>query len=279
MSGFGAPTRQPGLPTLVRGLKRRSRTSVAPRRPLKRGPKSALQAAVGRALVALVAMTLLAPPAVAQDEGSHIVLNGTSARVRWSDGDSFRILDGEFADTGVRLGGYNTLESYGPVHRWGEWTPAELYALARQAGDFASAGTWTCTTDGQRDHYGRLLVLCPGLTLAMVAAGFGHLFALDQPPAGDALAAQAGAQATHLGIWAKGVPTAIVTSLHSAAEGGDSIYNRVVSTTDGSSTQVIHAETYETCQEVCVEEAGSCLVYVPFDLRYGEARPPCLVVP
>lgn len=235
----------------------------------------AARAFLGLALCALLA-ALPATLATAQEGGAHILLNGETVRVRWSDGDSFRILEGTYADTSVRLSGYNTLESYGPVHRWGEWTPQELYEIAHAASEFTSAGVWTCTTDGSRDHYERLLVSCPELTLAMVASGFGHLFAIDAPATPDQLAAQAGAQAAHLGIWEKGVPPAIVSSLHSAAEGGEHIYNRIVSTTDGTSTQLTHADTYEVCQEVCIEAAGSCLVYVPFDQRYGDHRAPCL---
>jgi micrococcal nuclease len=243
--------------------------------------------ALAIAALAIAATALVAGRASAQETvaGARVVLNGESVRVRWSDGDSFRILEGAYADTGVRLSGYNTLESYGPVHRWGEWTPVELYALARQASDFTRAGLWTCSTDGQQDHYGRLLVDCPGLTLAVVASGFGHLFAIDEPAQPDALAAQAGAQAARLGIWAKGVPAAIVSSLHSADEpsegtGAESpIYNRVVSTIDGSSTQLTHAELYTACQEVCLEQAGSCLVYVPFEQRYGAGRAQCLYAP
>jgi micrococcal nuclease len=255
-------------------MTRRARQSSA-------ASRAALNVTAGLTVTLGLALAVIASTAgtvAAQEGGSRIVLNGETARVRWSDGDSFRILDGAFANTGVRLSGYNTLESYGPIHRWGEWTAVELYALANQSTEFVRAGTWTCTTGGERDHYDRLLVDCPGLTLAMAASGFGHLFAIDTPAAPDAIAAQAGAQAAHLGIWAKGVPTEIVSSLHSAAEGGEVIYNRLISTADGSSRQLIHAETYETCQEVCLEEAGSCLVYVPFEQRYGNTRADCLRV-
>jgi hypothetical protein len=77
------------------------------------------------------------------------------------------------------------------------------------------------------------------------------------------------------------VPAGIVTSLHSADEGegsGDAsaIYNRVVSTSDGNAGERPHSDTYQTCQEVCIDDAGSCMTYVPYEQRYGDTRAPCL---
>ncbi len=239
---------------------------------------------------ALIALTLLLSlPALAQDSqpasqptsapeatppGSTIALNGEILRVRWSDGDSFRILEGEYADTGVRLSGYNALESYGPVHRWGEWTAQQLHDASSAATEFARMGSWNCETSGERDHYGRLLVNCDDLTHAMVAAGHGHLFLFGDPATERQLLYQTTAQEQLTGMWRHGVPELIVTSLHSAAEGGSETYNRVVSTATGQSERRLHEETYETCQEVCL--GGSCLVYVPFSDRYGADRAECL---
>ncbi|MDP6932187.1 MAG: hypothetical protein QGG40_04685, partial [Myxococcota bacterium] len=69
---------------------------------------------------------------------SRLLLDGQQTSVHWDDGDTFKRLttDGSKGQ-GARLQGYNTLESYGPVHRWGEWTGQELYALAKDAGRVA----------------------------------------------------------------------------------------------------------------------------------------------
>jgi endonuclease YncB( thermonuclease family) len=225
--------------------------------------------------VPLLVLLCASGTAVAQDapDGSTITLNGTLTQVRWSDGDSFRVLDGEHEGRSTRLTGYNSLESYGPVHRWGEFTGAELYEVAGLATVAARAERWSCTSAEEPDHYGRLLVTCGDLILAMVASGYGHLMLLDDTATPEQIAAQAGAREAGLGMWSKGVPAAIVTSLHSAAEGGGRIYNRVISTTDGRSTQVDHTDVYEVCQEVCLE--GSCLTYVPYEQRYSN-QPDCL---
>jgi len=227
--------------------------------------------------VTIFLLILLSTPALAQDSqpsGSRLEINGTMVRVRWSDGDSFRFLEGEYEGSSVRLGGFNALESYGPVHRWGEWQGSELAENAQQAKDFAKEGVWHCTTTGEMDHYERVLVSCPDLIEAIVGAGFGHLYWIDTPALDAHVQAQQAAQAAGVGMWAKGVPEGIVTSLHSAAEGRDSTYNRVIDTATGASTQVTHEDTYETCQEVCL--SGSCLVYVPFENRYGSDRAECL---
>jgi hypothetical protein len=81
-------------------------------------------------------------------------------------------------------------------------------------------------------------------------------------------------------MWAKGVPERIVTSVHSVSEERDVVYDRLIATSDGRSFQLAHENTYEVCQEVChYQEDGeldSCLVYVPFEQRYGGARAQCL---
>lgn len=222
-------------------------------------------------------LLVLSLPALAQDSqpsGSTVELNGSVVRVRWSDGDSFRFLEGDYEGRGVRLSGFNALESYGPVHRWGEWQASELADNAHQAKDFARSGSWHCTTTGEMDHYDRVLVDCPDLTEAIVGAGLGHLYWIDTPALEAHVQAQQAAQTATLGMWAKGVPEGIVTSLHSTAEGRASTYNRVIDSATGASNQVTHEDAYETCQEVCLN--GSCLVYVPFENRYGGDRAECL---
>src|SRR5882757_1640206 len=76
-----------------------------------------------------------------------IVLNDDRTAVNWTDGDSFKIQDGKFKGAGTRLQGYNTLEAYGPVHRWGEWSAQELFELAEESAPHAAMKTWECTTD------------------------------------------------------------------------------------------------------------------------------------
>jgi endonuclease YncB( thermonuclease family) len=206
-----------------------------------------------------------------------INLDGTRTRVRWSDGDSFKFLDGPNKGSGVRLGRYNTLESYGPAHRWGDWTAKELFEIAKSSKYLAAQEVWDCTTAGDKDGYGRILVDCPGVALSLVAAGHAHIFYLEGEPPEDLIEAQRKAQKKKMGMWAKGVPEVLITSLHSAAEkeSGEA-YNRRADTRTGMSTVREHTETYGTCEEVCEEgETGSCMVYVPFKIRYRN-KPDCL---
>jgi endonuclease YncB( thermonuclease family) len=130
-----------------------------------------------------------------------IYLNGHATVVRWSDGDSFRFKSGEYDDNGVRLQRYNTLESFGPVHRWGTWTGQELYGIAKSSRFVASEKDWHCTTDGSRDGYGRVLVDCPDVAEHMVQQGHAHVFAIDTAADPDLLKLQATAQENGVGIW------------------------------------------------------------------------------
>ena len=208
-----------------------------------------------------------------------IRLNGELMSVRWSDGDSFKFKSGPHSGRGVRLQGYNTLESYGPVHRWGDWTAAELYAIAKSSWRLGASQTWDCTTTGEADGYGRLLVNCPGAAEHLIAEGHAMAFEMEGSAPQGLLRAQVTAMKGGKGIWAKGAPGSLVTSLHSADERGEPAptYNRVVDTRTGLSREAGHKETYTTCQEVCVGEGGdaSCMVYVPFSIRYRN-KPDCL---
>lgn len=209
-----------------------------------------------------------------------IQLDGERMDVKWSDGDSFKFKSGPHSGQGVRLTGYNTLESYGPVHRWGQWTASELFAFAKLGKSLASSQIWECTTQGERDGYGRLLVSCPGVAVFMILNGNAHVFGLEDAVSKEALKAQKRAQAERIGIWAKGVPTQLITSLHSADENPDQgfiPYNRWVDTATGKSEQLEHGETYAVCQEVCMgpAESQSCMTYVPFSNRYRN-KPDCL---
>lgn len=206
-----------------------------------------------------------------------VLLDGVRTSVLWDDGDTFKVVtsDGSKGER-ARLAGFNTLESYGPVHRWGDWTPQELYGLSKAGGDLASATVWTCAHQEGGGGYGRSKVDCPDLRQALLAAGVAHLFAFDESPSAEDLAVQAQAQADGAGMWAKGVPTVVVTSLHSLDEkdGQTETYNRVVDTATGVARKVVHAETYAPCQEVCVEDG--CMIYVPYGQRYGDDRAACL---
>ncbi len=205
-----------------------------------------------------------------------VKMSGEQVDVRWSDGDSFKFKTGRHKGTKTRLMGYNTLESYGPVHSWGGWTGDELYQLQRESTKFAKSKVWTCDTKGEKDHYGRLLVRCDDLITAMVGEGWAHLFKMEGSKPNPAhLEAQLKAQKEKKGIWAKGVPKVIMTSTHSNDEERDGpAYNRVADTQTGVARKIEHNKRYRECEKVCME--GSCMVYAPFKRRYGRDKAKCL---
>ena len=239
-----------------------------------------------RLAVASFALALAAP---AQASHQHhrrappaaVLIDGGRAAVRWSDGDTFRFLDGPHAGRAARLDGYNTLETFGPVHRWGGWSGEELLALAKAAGPAAASRTWRCATSGAEDRYHRLLVACPEVAAELVGTGLAMVYAVDRPAEQRLLALQREAQRDGKGIWAKGVPAEIPSSLHSIEEnGGGPTYDRIVDTRTGAALKRQHRTAYRTCQEVCVGARGdrACMLYVPFERRYRH-RPPCLRPP
>ncbi len=203
-----------------------------------------------------------------------VVLDGASLDARWDDGDTFSATGPDGERIKARLAGYNTLESYGPVHRWGDWTAEGLYATAKEAGDVAGASRWECTEREGGGGYGRVLVDCPGLRTALLERGLAHVFALEEAPDAADLATQQRAIEAGVGMWAKGAPSVLVTSLHSQDESDKPAYNRVCSTSTGMCEAREHDDDYETCQEVCVEDG--CLLYVPYQVRYGDDRADCL---
>ena len=138
---------------------------------------------------------------------STLELGGTTYRVHWQDGDSFRVLNDEGLKT--RVTQFNTLESYGPVHRWGEWKAEELQAIANQATEFASRGSWNCSfvRDGmsrKKDGYGRNLVRCDDLALALVREGLAHVLLFKNEKADELVQAQQEAIQNKRGMWKKG---------------------------------------------------------------------------
>ncbi len=242
-----------------------------------------------RRLAALALLALLAAPAEARARRPRrprvdpargtIVLDGAPVRVRWTDGDTFKIEEGPLTRVRARLAGVNALETFGPVHGWGRWAPAELLALARGTAAVAAAGTWRCAATG-RDRYGRMLVSCPDLALALVRRGEAMVFAMDAPADPALLDAQRAAQRARAGMWAKGAPPVIVASAHSADERGlgrRGAYDRLVDTRTGAARARSHGRTYAACQPVCLGEGAdrACLVYVPYERRFRD-QPECL---
>jgi endonuclease YncB( thermonuclease family) len=196
----------------------------------------------------------LGAEATAGEARTRVILNGVPTPVVFNDGDSFRVLSGPMSGAKARLSGFNTLESHGAVHQWGDWTTKELYVVAKLATYFARDNIWTCTTDGKTDGYGRMLVLCPELAKEQVRRGYAHAMSIDDTPADPTLlAAQREAIAARRGIWAHGVPEYVLTSLHSIEEDtdGKGVYNRLVSSADGHSIKWRHRTRYEECENVC----------------------------
>jgi endonuclease YncB( thermonuclease family) len=198
-----------------------------------------------------------APPSAEADAWTRVFINGRIAPVFFNDGDSFRVMGGELSGTQCRLGGYNTLESFGPGHQWGDWHPYELYVNAKQATTHARRGTWHCVGDGSRDGYGRLLLDCPDLVVSQIRHGYAHAYNIDDTPSRpEYLRAQQEAIRERRGMWAHGVPDYIMTSIHSADEdpSREFHYNRLVSTHDGHTESMQHRETYGECTWVCNDE-------------------------
>ena len=203
-------------------------------------------------LIALIVLT--ASSSSDATPRTRVKLNGKDAPVFFNDGDSFRVLGGDLKGSKARLAGFNTLESYGAVHSWGDWTKKELYALAKMGTYNAREGVWTCTSDLSTDTYGRYLWVCPGLVVDQIKKGLAHAMSVTAEPAGDAaVAAQRDAVVNKRGIWAHGVPEYVLTSLHSTSErsGDRATYNRLVSSVDGHSLKWKHNEEYKECQDVC----------------------------
>jgi micrococcal nuclease len=206
-----------------------------------------------------------------------VTLNSVKTTVHFVDGDTFRILDGNMKDSLVRILGINTLETYGPVHAWTHNTPSYLLDIARLATTLAQKGTWNCVTKNNNDTYGRLLVTCDDLSVALIKAGYAHAYSINSTPAKKQyLTIQKEAQNNQIGMWKYGIPKFVITSLHSADEHNKKPYNRLISTEDGRSKIWHHHESYGPCQKVCLADDDSCMVYVPFEQRYARNRPECL---
>ncbi|MEM6958159.1 MAG: hypothetical protein AAF411_19955 [Myxococcota bacterium] len=222
------------------------------------------------AFCTLFAFVVVANVAEGSRALSRVFINNTPSVVHFNDGDSFRVLEGEFAGRGSRLAGFNTLESFGPTHAWGGWHPFELWVNAKSATYNAREGTWHCFTREETDDdgnvigpgpavdtYGRLLLDCPDLAVDQIEKGLAHAMEIDDTSSRPAyLAAQRRAIAGRRGMWAHGVPGFVLTSLHSRSEDPtrDLQYNRMVSTRDGHSEPWSHRDYYPECSWQCADE-------------------------
>ncbi len=206
----------------------------------------------------LLGLTMIAQTSEAADVASKVFINGRPSPVFFNDGDSFRVLAGPLLGLKARLSGFNTLESYGAVHSWGDWHPKEMFVIAKMATLNARRGIWHCTTDMKRDTYGRALMWCPDLATDQVRRGLAHAMTVTEKPAhAQLLAAQDRAIRERRGMWAHGVPEYVLTSLHSVAEGGGrdgKTYNRLVSSKDGHSAKWLHTTDYNECDTACSSE-------------------------
>ena len=225
------------------------------------------------ALTGALIASAATPGSGSAEPASKVFLNGVPSPVYFNDGDSFRVLAGQFSGSKARLSGYNTLESYGPVHGWGAKSLRELYVNAKQGTlnarrgpcwDDARGGgglkpgcnaAWHCTSDLKRDGYGRILWWCPDLAYDQVRKGLAHVMSVDGPGEPKLIEAQRLAISERLNMWARGVPEFVLTSTHSfsepyAQEMG-SAYNRLVSVADGHSQKWLHKREYGECEAVC----------------------------
>lgn len=245
-----------------------------------------------RSLVVALSTLALVPAAapseaVARESKSgkvEIILDGLPETVNFNDGDSFRILDGPRKGQKARLVGYNTLEAYGPVHFWGDGNGWDFYRVNEKDLDLVREGGWECESQGDVDGYGRILVLCEGLRRRLIAEGLAHVYAYgDEEPDPALIEIQLKAQNERRGMWRYGIPRAIVTSVHSIDEKDDDdplaedrkeSYNRLADTRTGKTFVVKHSKVFKPCDAFC--HSGSCMLYVPFDKRFGDERPECL---
>ncbi|HJK94732.1 MAG TPA: hypothetical protein RMH85_16155 [Polyangiaceae bacterium LLY-WYZ-15_(1-7)] len=208
-------------------------------------------------LLALASVGLASSGAGAAEVESIVFINGRPTHVYFNDGDSFRQLDGPWTGRGSRLGGFNTLESFGPTHAWGNWHPYELYINAKQATLNGRRGIWHCSTEGETDTYGRVLLDCPDLAIDQISKGLAHPMQIDDTPTRPTyIRALREAIRHRRGMWAHGVPGFVLTSLHSADEDPtrDVHYNRMVSTRDGHSEPWMHTDRYPECSWQCATE-------------------------
>ncbi len=232
-------------------------------------------------VIAVLAFLVCVPGAEAGQAHTIVYINGHRSTVYFNDGDSFRVLDGAYSGRGSRLSGFNTLESFGPVHTWGTWHPYELWVNAKTATLNAARGQWHCTTDGSVDGYGRLLLDCPDLAVDQIRKGLAHAMNVDDTASRpEYLRAQQDAIRNRRGMWAHGVPSFVLTSLHSRDEDPtrDAHFNRMVSVRDGHSERWAHDDRYPECSWQCATEIVADEAKVRAFARSLRARPETRVV-
>jgi endonuclease YncB( thermonuclease family) len=215
------------------------------------------RASITLATLVVIGAAIVSP--VGAEALTTIILNGKTTTGYFNDGDTFRPRDGQYHGQSFRTGGFNTLESFGPVHQWGDWHPYELYVIAKLAARNARRGTWHCSSDGTADGYGRMLADCPDLAYSQIEHGFAMAYQADDSPARpEYLRAEREAIAAHRGMWAHGVPEFVMTSVHSADEDRDRSvhYNRLISTLDGHTEEMRHTDSYGSCEWVCARETA-----------------------
>ena len=232
-------------------------SSKRPQSPCRTSSRSWSRHRLVTAGLALALGSLLVAPQTAHAEpATKVMINGKMSGVFFNDGDSFRILKGAMKGGKARLAGFNTLESHGAVHQWGDWTFKELYYIAKMATANGRQGTWSCETDGAVDTYGRMLMYCQSLATDQIRRGLAHAMSInDDPGKPELLAAQKEAIAAKRGMWAHGIPEFILTSIHSVEEdvNGHGTYNRLVSSADGHSIKWKHTTKYKECESVCLQ--------------------------
>ena len=202
-------------------------------------------------------LSMFLSAAASAEPASQVFLNGVPTPVFFNDGDSFRILEGPLKGTKARLAGFNTLESYGPVHQWGDWHAKELYAIAKMATLNARRGVWNCSSEMEKDTYGRVLFDCLDLAEDQISKGLAHVMSVTIDSGHPRLVeAQRVAIEKRVGMWAHGVPEFVLTSLHSVDERSNRAYayNRLVSSVDGHSEKWMHQNKYTECQTVCEQD-------------------------
>ncbi len=136
------------------------------------------------------------------------------------------------------------------MHRWGDWTAEELYVVAKESLYQARRKPWDCTTRGKRDYYNRVLVTCPELGVDLVSRGLAHVYAFKTAADPELMALQKQARLNGEGMWEKGRPEYLVTSLHSAEGKGGR--NSVIHTRTGQWDGRAHQDEYPLCEEIFV---------------------------
>lgn len=202
-------------------------------------------------------------------------INNELISVHFTDGDTFKILQGENKGSRVRIQGINALESYGPVHSWVNTDADYLMTIAKEATNFAQKGSWSCSLEKNKDKYGRIIAKCHDLAISILKAGLAHAYSVNDKNAyKEYLSAQNEAQKLKYGMWKYGMPEYIITSLHSFDSNEKQVYNRLVNTENGHSKKWFHDNKYQKCEQVCQNK--SCMLYVPYEQRYGYNQAECL---